>query len=534
MIDDIKRIIIKGEFFSSPVEWNFFSANAKDRLFLIYGCNGSGKTTFSKAIFEYKNSTNGKFKNFEEVCFKDNSNNILNINKENIWSFNDEFIQKNVRIKNSGINAIVMFGEVGEIDSQIEVYKKELLEYEKKQNEIDLAKYSTPKNLSCIQDAYALIINTLKGDWATNDKNIKDSLRNSSVNDKVVDKILHVNKSKDSITSLKKKFDEKLKLYKSLPKDASLITSSLSLPCIKINDSTIIEALNKKINQPVFGELENKILAELKKENSYINIERTKDVIENYDICPLCFQTIEKEHKHSIIEAINKVFDDEAQEHINILKDLIINEIVTYDFTPFLNVIDGTLQSNINNLVNQINRIITRYRNAIESKIKNVFSPIELENLGLVNKTKELEKLIMEANNKISQYNENVMSINEIKDDLVLLNEQMANISIKALYDNYQKLLKAQENDQKEFSRCSIEIEKLKVQITELNAKKKNLNLGLKEINDDLLTIFHTRSKIQLVLEEDKYYVESEGRRIQFNDLSVGEKNVIGLCYFFP
>lgn len=85
MINDIKSVTIKGEFFSNLVEWDFLSVNEKDRFFLIYGCNGSGKTTFSKAIFEYKNSTDGTFKNFEEVYFKDKSNNILNLNKDNIW-----------------------------------------------------------------------------------------------------------------------------------------------------------------------------------------------------------------------------------------------------------------------------------------------------------------------------------------------------------------------------------------------------------------------------------------------------------------
>lgn len=533
MINDIKSVTIKGEFFSNPIEWEFLSVNEKDRFFLIYGCNGSGKTTFSKAIFEYKNSTDGTFKNFEEVYFKDKSNNILNLNKDNIWSFNDEFTQKNVRIKNSGINAIVMFGEAGDIDSQIETCKKELSEYLIKQKEIDLNKYNTPKNLSCIQDSYALIINALKGDWASNDKNIKDSTRNSSVSDKIVDKILNVNKSKDTLSSLKKKFDDKLKLYKSLPKDATVISSLLSSPLPNSNDTIIIEALNKKINQPVFGDLENKILEELNKENTFINIENTKKVIENSDICPLCFQFIEKGHKHSIIEAINKVFDDEAQNHINYLKNLNVNEIVAYDFEPFLNVVDGTVQSNINNLVNQINNIISKYRNAIEAKIKNVFVPIELENLELDTKTNELQKLITEVNKKILEYNENVKSINNIKNDLILMNEQMAYITIKDLYDNYQKLLTAKKEDEEQFVKYSTEIEKLNKNIKELNAKKKNLNLGLKEINDDLLIIFHTRSKLQLVLEDGKYYVESRGRRIQFNDLSVGEKNVIGLCYFF-
>lgn len=42
MINDIKSVTIKGEFFSNPVEWEFLSVNEKDRFFLIYGCNGWG------------------------------------------------------------------------------------------------------------------------------------------------------------------------------------------------------------------------------------------------------------------------------------------------------------------------------------------------------------------------------------------------------------------------------------------------------------------------------------------------------------
>ena len=71
MVDKIFSVIVKGEFFTEPIEWNFESTKADDRLFLIYGNNGSGKTTFSKAIFEYKNSVNNIFENFEYVIFKD-------------------------------------------------------------------------------------------------------------------------------------------------------------------------------------------------------------------------------------------------------------------------------------------------------------------------------------------------------------------------------------------------------------------------------------------------------------------------------
>ncbi len=66
MIKNISNIVVKGEFFSDEIRWDFTSNNPKndDRLFLIFGENGSGKTTFSKAIFEYKKYNDGRTKKF--------------------------------------------------------------------------------------------------------------------------------------------------------------------------------------------------------------------------------------------------------------------------------------------------------------------------------------------------------------------------------------------------------------------------------------------------------------------------------------
>lgn len=54
MVDNILCVTVKGEFFTEPIEWNFESTNADDRLFLIYGNNGSGKTTFQKLFLNIK------------------------------------------------------------------------------------------------------------------------------------------------------------------------------------------------------------------------------------------------------------------------------------------------------------------------------------------------------------------------------------------------------------------------------------------------------------------------------------------------
>lgn len=200
------------------------------------------------------------------------------------------------------------------------------------------------------------ITSAIKQLWSINDKKIKGGTRNSSVNDTIIDKVLRTPKTNDSLSILKSNFDQKLQFYNSLNKDATIITSTLTenIKCSK--DNEIIVLLHKTLNKPVFGDLENKILEEINSHQNLTNISTTKEVINNLDICPICFQPIPQNHKHSVIDAINKVFDDEANKHIFELEQLVLDQIPTYDFSPFVKVIDAESQAKVNNLLNEINK----------------------------------------------------------------------------------------------------------------------------------------------------------------------------------
>ena len=130
-----------------------------------------------------------------------------------------------------------MFGEAIDVDEKIDECNKKLKKINEHKELIDLNKYITPKNPSCIDDAYSLILDCLKKEWAINDKLIKGNARNSSVNDSTIDKIISTTKCKDSISTLKSKFDEKLSLYNSLPKEALIINDRLCLDNKLSNDN---------------------------------------------------------------------------------------------------------------------------------------------------------------------------------------------------------------------------------------------------------------------------------------------------------
>ena len=59
---------------------------------VVYGKNGSGKTSISKAFFSFQNEKN----DYEEISFFDDEMNESVLNKENVFVFNEQFIEENV------------------------------------------------------------------------------------------------------------------------------------------------------------------------------------------------------------------------------------------------------------------------------------------------------------------------------------------------------------------------------------------------------------------------------------------------------
>ena len=533
MIGKINKVIIKGEFFSDPVSWNFKSNSHTERLFLIYGPNGSGKTTFSKSIYEYKNSIDGNMKNFEQVVFLDDNNGEIEINKNNIWSFNDEFIQKNVRLKKEGLDAIVMLGETTGIDQKIKEKQDEIESCEEKIKNTNLSKYNDPDNPNNISRALQLVINTLKNEWALNDRDIKNHSNASAVNESTINKVIDAPKPSEPIAKLKSRYEAKLKLYRSLPKDSIMINNRLNTNLTEVDDKKIIASLSRIINKPLTDELGKRIIDELNANNELVNIETTRKVVNSSKICPICFQTITTEHKNHLIGIINDIYNKEASEHIEELDNIKIDEISRINFTDFAAVIDGIKQNEINIMIDEINEAIRYYNLQIGQKKQNVFIPVIIENKNVNEKIIFLRQLLEEQNTKIEEYNNNVQNIEDIKESLLLINNQIAQLTIKDQYNNYRKLRENKDNDEQFVKKLQEDISTFKEDIITLNNEKKNLNIGLDEINDDLMMIFNSRKKLQLELNNDLYYVKSGGKRVKFNDLSVGEKNIIGLCYFF-
>ena len=79
----------------------------------------------------------------------------------------------------------------------------------------------------------------------------------------------------------------------------------------------------------------------------------------------------------------------------------------------------------------------------------------------------------------------------------------------------------------------SKECEKVKKEIEALKTKKERTDIALDYINQELQYVFYNKRKVMLEPGEGCYKLKINGKAVKPKKLSVGERNVLGLCYFF-
>lgn len=125
MIEDFRGLKIKGRCFENEARLEFFK-NEKDRLALIFGRNGSGKTTVTKALEQF-GSRRSKDKSADDLSCEIIGAALTEELSRIIAVFNENYIlhKFDVRDGSNGIGAIPMFGDQPELHRKITVAIKE-------------------------------------------------------------------------------------------------------------------------------------------------------------------------------------------------------------------------------------------------------------------------------------------------------------------------------------------------------------------------------------------------------------------------
>lgn len=186
ILENISSIRIKGGIFEAETDLSLFEKDKQvPRFSLLYGKNGTGKSTISRA---FRKLTGIYEKQIDLVDIFDAENNAIPVTneiKDAIYVFNEEFIEDNIRIDGDGLNTIVVMGAVKDIDDKIKKIEPDYIksvENVKKQQEL-YNQYMDVKNEMSPDYYVDEMQKTLKGDenWVGRDTLILGKKTNSQV-----------------------------------------------------------------------------------------------------------------------------------------------------------------------------------------------------------------------------------------------------------------------------------------------------------------------------------------------------------------
>lgn len=531
MFDEINSIIVKGGAFLEDTELQLIPK----RMNLLYGRNGSGKSTIAKCIKclgkeEVDNAYSAKIIPDQEADIA-----------PKIFVFDEDFVSSNIKIENAGLSSIVMLGhQVGldarlhEIEDKLRLLSAKKDSLQEKQNH-----FNNPKDTASPLWHFNEIKKHLSVDngWADIDKQIKGNSIKSSVTVDVIEELMKMNVTPAKYKEATKEFSEKAKIYQKVKKGGSKL--SLLTNNIITNDVNVLQALyDKHLEEPRLSERDKQIIELIHTEHGRY-LEQVHPIFDNEDmtVCPLCLRPIASYEKDELFDKVRQFFNEESGQYKKNLQDTVdvLTQWKAIELSEITKEIVGedTVMAFSQN-VQDLQAEYSKLREALEERKKNVYGIrtyyrwYELEDAQ-----NEYSITIDKINTVIGYYNKEVEQKTSLRNDLINLNKMIFACRLRQSFSSYKHQLDENSKNSKSLNEAENQLLKLKMERSEIHSQKAQVTIALNFINESLSYIFFDKKRLTLQNDGGTYVLKSNGRNVKPKDISTGERNAIALCYFF-
>lgn len=129
MLKDITTIELQGAMFASPVSFCFFNPLEEGKIkivkaALLYGRNGTGKSTIARAFRKIKGEG---LEAITRATLYDKDNTVVSLTedeKKNIFVFDEDYVDTNVKLQPDHMDTIVMLGEAADLTKRLKRLRK--------------------------------------------------------------------------------------------------------------------------------------------------------------------------------------------------------------------------------------------------------------------------------------------------------------------------------------------------------------------------------------------------------------------------
>jgi len=539
MLKDISSIKLQGANFSTATTLPILdSSDGKyAKASLIYGRNGSGKSTIARSFRKLKGDA---VTTVTTSVALDAANLPITLSEQertSIFVFDEDFVTANVRIEGSGLGSIVMLGEQVDLTSQIEHAEDELQKAEKMVSRRGdaLQEYKTSTNPKAPQFYINKIYGALQRDdgWAGRDSRARGLRQNSRVTEDTYKRFIDLVPAKTK-EELILDFDSKMKELDAARSGTATISAVVpSIPDDYMHYSVIRanKLIKQKIESPELSERE-KYLFSLVTSGEASVLQKRMDQLneEETTFCPYCLQDLSPDYKNDLVARIQKVLTDEVKLHQAELKELTIPELII-ELSPFSLLPSYQLCLD---MIAAINVILTANNALLQRKIDDSYSPIVDEELTEITEViKSLDEAFRKLEEERKTHNGKVVRTQPIVDALTSINNQIAYYDVIEFSRQHDIQNNEMAGAKKAYDDAVADRNAKKNTLEDLNGRRKSINIAIELINNGLKYIFFAEDRFTIERDGDCYKLLSKGHPVLPKNVSVGERNIIGLCYFF-
>lgn len=534
------NLIIKGGAFSEPTKLNGILGK---RMNIVFGRNGSGKSTIARAFREQQADRLAMGLERKYELSSDGSGSLSQEVGEHLFVFNEDFIDKNVKVDN--LKSIIRIGASAELDADIQALRETIKKKTEDKKAIDdELEILNGNKTGSIKEAEDELKNGLKKQGGFKTRLDKIEGRGHNLTATLINPILNFD-SKDnpsiSIGDMAKQLDESIDRYLSFESGETIAWNMPDLSHLPdINEVNTI--LGQTVRPAELTEEESRILEELSSQLADEDfISKTQSIIveSSRDFCPLCHQPVTSEHKHTLQQRLIKFRDKTVQEFKEKVNGINASVCVLDVMFPSFqtNEYDQDIR-NAGSKIQELNNSILDIKTALESKASNPFSTMPAFNQDAFKTlTSECQTALSKIFDDVQTFNKSFEEKESLLKDIYYKNIQLAYHENKNLIDELKKLNDKKTELEELAQGLSKEISDKTTELHTISSKIDQVDDAREQINNYLDIIFGI-NKLHLAPAGKNLYKLQIKKNDSYEDIppraiSSGERNALALAYFF-
>ena len=371
MFQDISELELQGANSTTttqlPILCNLAQSRCVVNAVILWGRNGSGKSTIARAFSKLKGNDEPTIQTAHLIDTHGSIITLTEQEKLHTFIFDEDFVNKNVRIADDGLEAIVMLGEQIELTDLIEITTRELetAQAEQESKRVLAEEYHDAFNEKSPNFYIERIKSALRRDdgWAGRTLKIEHGQGRKvkpPVSDDTYIRLINLTpvKSRDELII---DFDMKFRRLEAAQNGTSKINTIVpTVPEVDFDVQTANELLQRIIEPPELSRREEYLLSLVHDGHGH-ELQLTAQEFSDSQLakCPKCHQPLTEQYKTDLIVSIKKVLSDEVAKYQQSLKAYELQEIVL-DMFPFREL--GSFQSCIDRIaiINPIIQLVAK------------------------------------------------------------------------------------------------------------------------------------------------------------------------------